>query len=228
MSLIKSNIAEEFDAFSKNYREDMITVVPHYEALLSAFLQAVPADRHIDSVLDVGCGNGIVTDLLLTRYADAHYTLLDASKEMLDICRKRFAQYQVDYVQSYFSDYAFPESSYDLVVAGFSLHHCHADEKQQLYQKIHQSLQSGGCLVMSDLFISKSDEDHPALLEEWKSHTLSHDATGEKWAWLSEHYDAFDSPDNLQDVSVWLQQAGFSKIDIVWQQGHWINLKATK
>jgi len=228
MTLIKSSISEEFDAFSKNYRNDMIAVVPHYEDLLNAYMQAIPADKKINHVLDIGCGNGTITELLQTKYPDAAYTLIDASIEMLNICRIRLAELSVDYVQTYFNEYVFPEDRYDIAVAGFSLHHCQAQEKRLLYQKVFRSLAADGIFVMSDLFIGKGDEDHPALIAEWKTHVLNHDRTGRKWAWLSEHYAAFDYPDNLKNVILWLEQAGFAQIEIVWQQGHWINLKAIK
>lgn len=228
MSLIKENISSEFDAFSKNYKEDMIAVVPHYEALLEAFLKAIPQSHRVEQVLDIGCGNGIVTDLLLSRYSKTKYTLLDASHEMLSLCKQRFEGYEIDYIQSYFSDFDFPTSAYDLVVAGFSLHHCQSEEKQHLFKKIHTALKPGGLLVMSDLFIAKSDDDHPALLEEWKAHVLGHNPEGDKWDWLMEHYEAFDRPDNLVNQTAWLQQAGFSEVKVVWRNGHWINLCAVK
>ena len=228
MSLIQENISSEFDAFSKNYKKDMIAVVPHYEVLLEVFLDAIPHDHLVEHVLDIGCGNGIVTDRLMSKYGGSKYTLVDASAEMLALCRQRFLDRRVDYIQSYFSEFDFPIATYDLAVAGFSLHHCDGEEKQQLFKKIHTALKPGGLFVISDLFINKSDEDHPALLKEWEAHVRNHNPGGNKWAWLMEHYAAFDRPDNLENQRTWLIKAGFSEVKIICEKGHWINLCAVK
>ena len=75
---VKDSIAAEFDQFSGNYTEDMSKCVPHYRKLLSCFCDCLPDDFSPDAILDLGCGNGNVTALLLKKFPHAHYTLLDA------------------------------------------------------------------------------------------------------------------------------------------------------
>ena len=43
-----------------------------------------------------------------------------------------------------------------------------------------------------------------------------------------EHYDAFDKPDNLEDQVYWLKKAGFSNVNIPWNEGYWASIQAVK
>lgn len=225
-SKIKENISLEFDAFSQNYTEDMIIVVPHYEKLMACFDSCLPQDFHPQRILDLGCGNGNSTAEIIKQFPEAEYTLVDASAEMIGICEKRFSNFNIKLVESYFSDFLFQKEHYDLVVAGFSLHHCVAEEKQFLFQQIKSALSPKGRLAISDLFITKTDEEHPQLLHEWKDFINENDPSEEKWLWLKEHYDKFDSPHNYKSQETWLTEAGFSNVEIAWKTGFWMHVIA--
>ncbi len=118
------NIALEFNEFSKNYTNDMIGCVPHYLQLVSSFVKSLPANFNPNSILDLGCGNGNITAQLVSYFPNATFTLVDASSDMIDLCRNRFRGYDFIYTNKYFKDFLFNTENYDLVVAGFSLHHC--------------------------------------------------------------------------------------------------------
>ncbi len=225
---IQDNIASEFDEFSKNYTGDMQKCVPHYDFLLSLFAEGFSVNFKAENILDLGCGNGNVTKQLLIPYPKATYTLLDASKEMLGICRERFKDTKIAVVESYFNDFEFPNNHFDIVAAGFSLHHCTSSEKQLLFQKVYTCLKEGGVFTTSDLMIDKNDTAHPRLIEQWKTLVNSNFPNGEKWTWIMEHYDEFDKPDSLNNQLNWLRDAGFKDIDIIIKDGYWAHFKAKK
>ena len=225
---IKDNIANEFDAFSANYTNDMIGCVPYYLELLSHFADSFSDEFHPKNILDVGCGNGIVTSKLIPKFPKARYTLLDASREMLSLCQEQFKNYNINYVESYFQDFIFKEDHFDLVVAGFSLHHCDSKEKKELFEKIYNTLKTGGIFLCSDLMISKKNPEHPVLKQQWKKFVHKTFPEGEKWEWLMEHYDEFDKPDNLKDQISWLEKTGFNTIDLKVYENYWTHFRATK
>lgn len=225
---IKDNIAEEFSEFSKNYTEDMIGCVPHYLELMSSFTESLPTEFNPENILDLGCGNGNVTSTIIKSFPHSKYTLLDASQEMLCLCKKRFENYLVKYIESYFNNFDFKENQFDLIVAGFSLHHCTSNEKKKLFQKIYRSLKRGGIFSCTDLMISKDNPKHQALLKEWKIFVDSNFPDDEKWNWLQEHYNEFDKPDNYDDQIKWLKNAGFNNIEITTKKGYWMHLQAIK
>lgn len=225
---IKDTIAEEFSEFSKNYTDDMIGCVPHYLKLMSCFTETLPEKLNPQNILDLGCGNGNVTSTLVKSFPNSAYTLLDASQEMLNLCKKRFENYTIEYVESYFNDFDFKENQYDLIVAGFSLHHCDSKEKRELFKKINSSLKKGGIFSYTDLMISKNNAEHSTLLKQWKVFVDTNFPDGEKWKWLKEHYDEFDKPDNYKDQLKWLKDAGFKTIEITTRKDYWMHLQTIK
>ncbi|GAA4311874.1 class I SAM-dependent methyltransferase [Pontixanthobacter gangjinensis] len=223
-----TDIGLEFNEFSKNYTSDMQRCVPHYMDLLESFVKFLPRDFSPETVLDLGCGNGNTTARLLSRFPEASYTLVDASAEMISLCRKQFSDFRMSYENTYFQDFDFKKSAYDLVVAGFSLHHCDDKEKRSIFSKIHMSLKKGGLFLYSDLMISKNSPEHPKLLEEWGGFVNSNFPDGEKWEWVMEHYEQFDKPSDLKEQLDWLKLAGFTEVDIPYRDGHWVFLRARK
>ncbi|SDS28731.1 class I SAM-dependent methyltransferase [Gramella sp. MAR_2010_147] len=224
----EKDIAIEFNEFSKNYTNDMIGCVPHYRDLVSSFGKFLPRDLNPEAILDLGCGNGNITAQLIPHFPEAVFNLVDASSEMLDLCRKQFNNYTVNFHNSYFKDFCFQKDHYDLVVAGFSLHHCNTKEKQSLFRKIYSSLKSGGVFCYSDLMINKTNPAHPALLKEWGDFVNSNFPGGEKWDWVMEHYRIYDKPEDYHLQIEWLEQAGFNNIQIPYRDGYWIYLQAVK
>jgi tRNA (cmo5U34)-methyltransferase len=225
---IGKNIALEFNDFSKNYTDDMIGCVPHYSQLISSFVRNLPQNFNPQDILDLGCGNGNVTAQLIPYFPNARFTLIDASAEMIDLCRKQFNNYDIVYVNKYFKEFLFKKESYDLIVAGFSLHHCDENEKQSIFNNINNSLKKRGIFSYSDLMISKTNPDHPMLLEKWKEFVNTNFSDGEKWLWLMEHYEAFDKPTDYQVQIKWMRNAGFSDIQIPFKEEYWVHLQAEK
>ena len=225
---LQANIANEFNEFSKIYLEDMVKIVPYYLQLLDQFTNDIPITLNSNNILDLGCGNGIITSKLLPLYPDTHYTLLDASDKMLELCESQFGVENKTYVPSYFQDYEFPNNHFDMVVAGFSLHHCGANDKQELFKKIHKSLKQNGVFMCSDLMVDKKEISHKELLSFWKNFVVKQNSDFEIWDWLMEHYQTYDSPDKLNNQLEWLKHAGFSDFKITVFDKYWVHLKAFK
>jgi tRNA (cmo5U34)-methyltransferase len=223
-----NTIALEFNDFSKNYTNDMIGCVPHYLSLISSFCSQFAANFNPTSILDLGSGNGNVTAQLIPYFPNATFTLVDASAEMIALCRSQFKEYDVVFVNSYFKDFLFEEENYDLVVAGFSLHHCDDTEKQSLFKNIHTSLKKGGIFSYTDLMISKTNPDHEMLLIKWKKFVDNNFSDGKKWTWLMEHYETFDKPTDYKVQIEWMLDAGFVAIQIPFKNEYWTHLKAVK
>jgi ubiquinone/menaquinone biosynthesis C-methylase UbiE len=225
---IEKNIALEFNNFSKNYTKDMVGCVPHYLQLISSFANHLPQNFTPHSILDLGCGNGNVTAQLIPYFPNAQYTLVDASAEMIDLCRNQFKDYDVIYTNKYFKDFLFEKDNYDLIVAGFSLHHCDENEKQTIFQNLYSSLKKGGIFSCSDLMINKTNPDHSLLLKQWEKFVNTSFPDGEKWTWIMEHYDAFDKPTDYLTQINWLKNVGFKDIQTPFRTDYWTFLQAVK
>jgi len=225
---IRDDIASEFNDFSVNYTSDMIKCVPHYLKLIASFTDYLPEQFRPQTILDLGCGNGNVTSKLLELFPKSNYTLLDASQDMLILCKNQFKGYNIEVVQSYFQEFDFMPDHYDLIVAGFSFHHCTSDEKKVLFQKINNALKKGGLFSCSDLMINKRSQEHSHLLKDWQQFVFKSFPDGEKWKWLMEHYDEFDIPDDPHDQIEWLEAAHFKNIKLIAHEQYWAHIQAFK
>lgn len=223
---IKETLAAEFDQFSDNYTEIMTRCVPHYLRLLSSLSECLPDGFSAETILDLGCGSGNATATLLKKFPGAEYTLLDASSEMLDLCRQRFAGRNITFHRSYFRDYTFPEGDFDLVVAGFSLHHLDSGDKQWIFPLLHKALKQGGLLTCSDLMVNRHSAEHGQFIREWQDFINASYPDGEQWAWMEEHHETYDRPDGFDDHRAWLLSSGFRYVDVKWRDRYWVNFVA--
>ena len=129
--------------------------MPILEALIAAV--PFPYDAQID-VLDVGGGNGAVTEAVLDAFPAARVTLQDFSEPMLARARERFSTHDraIKYVQCDLSDPAWPQQvggPFDLVVSGEAIHHLeNLAAMAACYEAVHGLLKPGGCFLDYDLF----------------------------------------------------------------------------
>lgn len=191
-------------------------------------VESLPDDFSPSAIADIGCGNGNVTVLLAEAYPTAAFSLVDASPEMLEICKRRFAGLNGQFIECYFQDLDLATEQFDLMTAGFSLHHLPAAEKKMFFRKIHHWLKKGGIFSYSDLMIDKEGAAHASFLKEWQQFVSANYQDEEKWQWLMDHYHAFDHPNDFNAQISWLEEAGFSNVKVTWRTGPWVHLLVFK
>ena len=103
-------------------------------------------------VLEIGCGTGAVTALLVER--GARVTALDQNPEMLEQARRRLAIPSVgraDLLERTASEIdGLPERSFDAVVASLSLSEMSPAERSFVLREANIRLKPGGLLVLGD------------------------------------------------------------------------------
>ncbi len=224
------SVAMDFDQLSSEYTEKISRWLPYYPTMLEGVLGYLPADFRPHKVLDLGCGNGNLTQLVRQIYPDARIVLLDASREMLEMCKFRFAGQPIeDFILSYFQDAKLPAQTFNLVTGALAIHHLEGEEKQSLFRKVYESLTPGGFFSMTDLYVNKQDEPrHSQVLKRWEEQARALGTNSAEWSWIMDHYEAYDRPDGFEDQIRWLEEAGFTSVKISWQKDAWGCLLAEK
>ena len=99
--------------------------------------------------LDLACGNGDFTALVLNRYSEAEVTALDLAAPMLEIARERFAEDgRVSFVEADMNASELPEESYDLITVGYGLRN--APQIDRALKEISRLLRPEGVLAVLD------------------------------------------------------------------------------
>ena len=126
------------------------------------------------NILDLGAGWGPVTHRLLTRFPEAHSTLLDFSEEMFAEGRTNLAEFG-DRVAYVVADLSKPggvqkareaaHAPFDAVVSASFTHNLHDDTRlQELYRELRAVLAPGGCFLNLDNLGSTS----PIVQSAWQ------------------------------------------------------------
>ena len=131
----------------------------HYlNRLLSHFSSDEPK-----SVLDLGCGAGIPCTQLLASRLDTHVTGCDISSTQLSLAAERLPANKVNLIQSDMMGLAFPNSSFDAIVAFYSIIHVPRDEQEMLLARIGKWLKPGGWFLANFM----AEEADAAIQEQW-------------------------------------------------------------
>ena len=165
-----------------SYLAMMRADVPRYDELQDV-VAAVTAGLAARRILELGTGTGETARRLLELHPGARLVGIDASEAMLAVAR---ADLDMDLRVQRLEE-RLPEGPFDLVVSALAVHHLDANEKRDLFRRVHRALVRGGRFVLADLIVPERVEDvvTPAT-------------------------PGFDKPDTLADLLAWLDDAGFA------------------
>jgi SAM-dependent methyltransferase len=176
--------------------------VPHRQAGEAVLLEELPP--RVSRVLDLGCGDGRLLDLVLRVRPQAAGVALDFSPHMLDRLRDRFDGSPRVEIVPHNLDRPLPAlGSFDAVVSSFAIHHLEHDRKRQLYGEVWRLLTPGGVFCNLEHVASLSGYGHARFLEAMG--TAPEDE---------------DPSNKLLDVETqlaWLREIGFADVDCYWK-----------
>lgn len=123
-------------------------------------------------ILCIGVGTGEEVLYLARRHPGWNFTLVEPSRDMLDICRQKLEEQGIDErceFQEGFLDSLPAAPAFDaatcLLVAHFILDR---RERVGLYRQIADRLKSGGVLVNADLSADKRSPSYAYFLQRWQ------------------------------------------------------------
>ncbi|MEM1359490.1 MAG: methyltransferase [Bacteroidota bacterium] len=82
MASQQQKVAAFFDRIARRYRQRNNATTQYFSKRLQLALQQLPHPN--DSILDIGCGTGLLYDALRQNSLASHYTGIDLSQRMLD------------------------------------------------------------------------------------------------------------------------------------------------
>lgn len=221
---------------SETYRAICAVAVPRREDMIATLIAAVPfRAAEAIRILDLGAGDGLLSEGLLARFSNATLTALDGSESMREAAasrlqafgeRARIAPFDLASLDWWDRMYGA-----HLVVASLSLHHLNDAKKQYFYKAAADRLAPGGALLIADLVDLQHAAARAVAADRWdalaKRQADALDRPDLFIRFEQERWNHFRFPDDSDQPSallhhlVWLRHAGFAAVDCLWMEaGH--------
>lgn len=214
--------------------------VPEREEQIAAVLDLIP-DPGDGLLVDLCCGEGLLSRALLERFPRSRVLALDLSPAMLAQARAacadcpggadRFATRPFDLADRSWRTFSEPVRAF---VSSLAIHHLDGPAKRQLYRDLAAALAPGGALVIADLVLPATPAAQALAAKAWDDavRRRSLELSGGlgpyerfldmRWnLWAETEPDPIDQPSTLLDQLRWLEEAGLNHVDVCWMKaGH--------
>jgi tRNA (cmo5U34)-methyltransferase len=218
--------------FSLRYLEEADIRIPERRRMLEVlktFFGHFAAGRENVSILDIGCGDGVLTHEMLSVDSTMSSTLIDGSPEMVKRAEERLAGYagltfHVITLQELAAG-KLDLGRFDFAVSSLAIHHLNAVEKRALFDYLYSHLNEGSYFVNFDVILaptSSLEEWYVQLWREWmadKERELGLESTCEGVIGCcqeEEHRSRLDTLDAQTDA---LRGVGFRDVDCYYKYG---------
>jgi len=176
--------------------------------------------------LDVGSGDGAMTELLRSVLPDAQALLVDFSEPMLARAETRLGEPRGAW-QTRSGDLSRPgwheglePASFGAAVSSFAIHHLEAGRKRELFAEIFALLEPGGMFVNMDV-VTVSGPLAGLFDEQLAANDAVYvDHAGHDHVPLPDD-GSEDRPDSAESQLGWLREAGFADVELhfKWAEG---------
>lgn len=221
------------EEFSDNYLEKADIYIPDRRKMIGTMTSLFDYfyhDKKGVSVLDLGCGDGILTEALLSKQSSLIATLVDASHAMLQKARERLkAHPQLSFVQASFQDILSGRVSlenYDFCVSSMAIHHLDMKDKAALFKYIAGHVKTAGRFVNIDVVLPPSEEIEGWYFSRWSEwmkmmFDLANikDEVPEDIIRRYKDPESMNRPDTLEYQLGSLKDAGFSEVECYYKNG---------
>ena len=212
--------------------------VPGREEQIETICRALPEPPPDALLVELCCGEGLLSGALLEHFPEARIRALDGSEMMLEAAREAHAAHGTRFEAERFDLAAagwrqFDEAPWG-IVSSLAIHHLDGAGKKALFADLAAALRPGGSLVIADLVRPASARGLELAARSWDEDVRKRSlelAGGEAaieaferlgWnLWLDPDGDPVDRPSTLLEQLGWLRDAGLEAVDVYWMKaGH--------
>lgn len=221
---------------SEIYRSLSRYAVPERERQLSIIAELVAGSTASGAVLDLCCGEGLLTEALHLALPEVELLAYDGSPSMLAQVTARLDAHsgaggrlttrEIDLEARDWRRFQRPLRA---VVSSLAVHHLDGPGKRALFADLHTALAPGGVFVLADLMLAATPQGREISARLWDEETrrraleLDGNLAGyaaylrAEWnCYRGPEDDPVDRPSTLVEHLDWLREAGFLAVDLHW------------
>ena len=197
--------------------------------VMKSYYRYFNSNNEGSDILDLGCGDGIITHELLSIDNSIRATLVDGSDYMLSKAKERLQDFPyISYIISSFQDILRNgqlDSKYHFIVSSQAIHHLSRDEKSKFYEIIYSYLHTNSFFMNIDVTIAPSDpleQWYMKLWQEWMDiEKTALGIEGDPFMDVISRYKEAEEnrPDTLESQLNVLKDIGFRNVDCYYKYG---------
>ena len=220
---------------TKAFLEGVRGAIPFANEQIDIMLRLAKAAKpQAATILDLGCGDGILGQALLNQYPQATAVFVDFSTPMLDAARQRLGNdARALFVQADYGKRGWQEAftihnsqfaiyySFDVIVSGYSIHHQPDTRKKEVYAELYNLLTPGGIFLNIEHVASRSTWiqqqfdvlfiDHLVAYAEQEQMGKSREEVAQEFYYRPDKAANILAP--VEDQCNWLREIGFNHVD---------------
>ncbi|KAK0749773.1 methyltransferase domain-containing protein [Schizothecium vesticola] len=173
-SNLKNRLAESYDAIAPVYNNWTSGHSALRTDFLNRLLDLIPSPDPVNSqpallhALELGCGAGVpITSTLLSspRGIPFHVTANDLSSSQLALAKESLGtdDMKVKWVEGDMMALSFPDESFDVIIALYSLIHLPREEQTEMMRRVCRWLKVGGLVLVN----FGAEESEGSEIENW-------------------------------------------------------------
>ena len=223
------SVEDFYNDINDKYTDYILRCVPRYAEMQWAIMHYISNNLKPKNILEIGCGTGNLTKLILKNFPDANIHIVDISKKMIDNCKNQFQNYNnIKYHCNDFRDLDDSIQNCDLVLSSISIHHINDKDKKSLFNDIFMRTTNDAILCYSDQFSSYDNEIYNKNISLWENESKLKGASENEWKMWMQHQEDHDYHATLENQIKWLKTSGFTNVECVWRHLLWSVIIAAK
>jgi tRNA (cmo5U34)-methyltransferase len=218
MDLGLEEMGSFFDSRVGNYEEHMLTEVQGAKQAYHEISKYIE-ERQGLRLIDIGVGTGLELGEIFRKNQDMKVTGIDLSTGMLKELEHKYSGKDITLHQMSYFDYDFGFQQFHAAVSCMTLHHFSHEYKLGLYTRLCKGIVPGGRYVECDYMAGSQEEEDFYYAENDR---IRRDLN------ITEGFYHYDTPCTVENQRRMLLQAGFSKVEQVFQTGSTVILVCDK
>jgi tRNA (cmo5U34)-methyltransferase len=223
---------------SVEFIKDGAVFVPDREEQIDLVTDLVPPTNATRHVVDLCCGEGLLSRAILGRHPyvilhgyDGSPRMLAKAKETVGEFHDRFNDRLFDLAEPGWRAFHWGVHAF---VSSLAIHHLDGDGKRALFASLRAALLPGGVLIVADLVEPTTTRGRELAAKAWdqavrqRSMQMRGDLSGFErfqavnWNYYSDpNPSPLDTPSTLAEQIDWLRLLGFVNVDVHWMKaGH--------
>jgi tRNA (cmo5U34)-methyltransferase len=223
--------------FAREYRENANIYIMDRDRLLEilrSFYKHFIGKKLGCNILDLGCGNGIISNELLKIDGSIAATLIDASEDMLNKAKENLKGFEkIQFIKASFQEILdkdilnkeIQNRNFNFIVSSLAIHHLDMNEKKALFKRIFSYLKVDGYFLNIDVVLAPTQALEQWYLFLWKNwieeRKVSLGIEGNYYNDVIRRYktNKDNKPDTLDSQLNVLKCVGFRDVDCFYKYG---------